>query len=75
MVAMKEGKAYVFLVPLGFSFDGESIPGKNSKYYRIHAKTIITTDPLFEYLRKGMSYPVISLEDKIDSLKKKYPEK
>ena len=29
----------------------------------------------YEYLRKGMSYPVISLEDKIDSLKKKYPEK
>lgn len=75
LVAQVDGKVNVFIVPAGWSFPGENLVGKALHMYLMSENTVITTEPLVEYMRRKIHARVISLEDVIKMLKSQYPGK
>jgi hypothetical protein len=65
------GSVRVYVVPPGWSFQGENLIGKMA--YRIRGKTTITTLPLSQYLGTLVRVPVIPLEPVITEQKARHP--
>lgn len=72
-VTRAEGKVNVFIVPPGWSFPGENLIGKTTTYYMINEGSVITIEPLAEYMGGRIHARVISLETVIKKLKVQYP--
>ena len=73
LVTQVDGKVNVLFVPPGWSFPGENLIGKADRAYLMKENTVITTEPLVEYMRGRIHARVISLEAVIKKLKTHYP--
>jgi hypothetical protein len=73
VVSRAGSRVNVLFVPPGWSFPGENLPGKADHHYLIREGTVITSEPLVEYLRSRIHVRVISLEAVIKELKTRHP--
>ena len=73
LVTQVDGKVNVLFVPPGWSFPGENLISKADRAYLMKENTVITTEPLVEYMRGKIRARVISLEAVIKKLKAHYP--
>ena len=68
------GSVRLYVVPAGWSFLGENVPGKATVVYRMRERTTITSLPLSDELQARLpGLPVVSLERVIKKLKAEHP--
>lgn len=69
IVQSRGGSSTVYLVPAGWSFEGECRVGKSTDYYKMSENTRITSKGLSQYLQKHVRSPFVALEKVISEMK------